>query len=410
MRILYLSQYFPPEIGATQNRSFEIAANLVRLGHHVTVITEIPNHPSGIIPPKYRRKLIIREDLDGIDVIRVWVKTATEKNFSNRMLFYLSYMINSFLAGIFISRSSFDILYATSPPLFVGASGIALSFIRRIPLIFEVRDLWPESAIALGELSNHRAIRLATRLEQACYRHAQVIVVVTKGIYNNLVSREIPAQKIVIVPNGSNVEHFQYNSLERQRLRNELGFTEKFIVLYAGIHGIAQGLEVIIEAANILKTYQNIWFVMIGEGPRKRDLIRLADSYDLDNVIFLNEQTREAIPGFLSAADIALIPLRKIDLFEGVLPSKLFDAWACQRPVILSVDGEARSILEDAQAGLFVVPEDPGSLSEAILNMQDDPIGRQRMGKNGRDYTVKHYSRKVLSEKLADILQGCIER
>ena len=174
MRILYLSQYFPPEVGATQTRAYEMARYLVSTGHQVTMLTEVPNHPSGIIPPEYRGKLWERANLDGIDVIRVWVKASPNKTFSTRMAFYLTYMINAALARLLLARDRYDVLVATSPPLFVGGAALALSVLRRTPMVFEVRDLWPESAVALGELSDSRAVALAGKLEKMCYNRARM--------------------------------------------------------------------------------------------------------------------------------------------------------------------------------------------------------------------------------------------
>ncbi len=209
MRILYLSQYFPPEIGATQTRAYEMATGLIRAGHQVTMLTEAPNHPAGIIHPAYRGRFWVRENLNDIDVIRVWVKTSPVKTFRNRMAFYLSYMFNAILAGLFLAQGRYDVIYATSPPLFVGIAGVILSFLRRTPLVFEVRDLWPESAVALGELENPRAIKLATQLEQACYRQARAIVLTTQEMKDHLAHRGIPQEKMYIIRNGANPELFR---------------------------------------------------------------------------------------------------------------------------------------------------------------------------------------------------------
>ena len=242
MRILYLSQYFPPEVGATQARTYEMARQLVQHGYDVTVITEIPNHPSGTIPEEYRGKMIERTTLDGINVIRVWVKTSPVKSFVSRMHFYISYMISCVLAGAFIARGKYHLIYATSPPLFVGAAGIAIAAIKRAALLFEVRDLWPESAVELGELSNPTAIRLASRLENLCYSRAKKIIVVTQTILNTLADRGIPPEKLALIPNGANTDLFQYQPDSREHLREKIGLKEKFVAVYAGIHGIAQCL------------------------------------------------------------------------------------------------------------------------------------------------------------------------
>jgi glycosyltransferase involved in cell wall biosynthesis len=408
MRILYLSQYFPPEAGATQTRAYEMGRNLVRLGNAVTVVTEVPNHPSGIISPEYRGKLVDRSNLEGIDVVRVWVKASPVKSFRNRMLFYLSYMINASLAGWLLARGHYDLIYASSPPLFVGGAALALSYLRRIPMLFEVRDLWPESAVALGELTNQRAVAWATRLEEACYQRARAIVVVTEGIRQRLLERGLAGDKIHLIPNGANVDLFHFDPQARQRVRQELSLGEKFVVIYAGIHGVAQGLETLVEAARRLQGESQVQFLLVGDGPKKAELVELVSQYKLMNLTLMDEQSRAAIPALLSAADAAIIPLRKLEIFKGALPSKMFDSWACELPVLLSVDGEARRVMKESQGGIFVEPEDPAALAQAILDLRDQPELRRQMGKNGRAFTEQHYSRQTQAEKLAGIMHAVL--
>jgi glycosyltransferase involved in cell wall biosynthesis len=400
MRILYLSQYFPPEAGATQTRAYEMAYNWVHLGHQVTMLTEFPNHPSGIIPQEYQGKFYERSSLNGIEVIRLWVKASPVKNFSNRMLFYLTYMFNAIIAGLFLARGRYQLIYASSPPLFVGGAALVLRLIKRTPLVFEVRDLWPESAIALGELTNARAISIATRLEEECYRKAIQVVVVTRGIFNRLKARSISTDKILFVPNGANIDLFRFNPEGRERIRKELGLEGKFIAVYAGIHGLAQGLETLLETASQLQDITDIHILLIGDGPKKADIVSLANQLKLPNLTLLPEKARDQIPDYLSAADVALIPLRKLEIFKGALPSKIFDAWACDRPVIISVDGEAREIVELINGGVFIPPEDPNRLAEAIIRLKNTPDERLIMGKNGLIYTRQNHSREVLAQKL----------
>lgn len=406
MRILYISQYFPPEVGATQTRAYEMARNWVRLGHQVTMLTEFPNHPSGIIPKSYKRKLYEIADLEGIKVIRVWVKTSAEKNFRTRMLFYITFMFNAFLAGIFLAKGKYDLIYASSPPLFVGGAAVSLNFIKRIPMVFEVRDLWPESAIALGELHNQKAIDAATWLEEACYQKAHFVIVVTQGFYDRLIERGIRANKLLIIPNGANVELFTFKPSGRERIRNELGMHGKFLVIYAGILGLAQGLEVIIEAARLLHENPHIHFLIIGEGPKKAELMSLAASYSLQNLTFLPEKPWEQIPDYLSASDLAVIPLKKADIFKGTLPSKLFDAWSCERPVVISIDGEARNLVEGVGGGIYCPPEEAKKLAEAIVHLMENQDERNLMGKQGRKYTLENRSRTALAEKLISFLEA----
>jgi glycosyltransferase involved in cell wall biosynthesis len=406
MRILYFSQYFPPEVGATQTRAYEMARGLVQASHQVTMVTEVPNHPSGIIPPDYRGKWYEWSTLDGIDVLRVWVKASPVKSFRSRMAFYLSYMGNSAIVSALQAHGPFDVVYATSPPLFVGAAGLALHWLKRSPLVFEVRDLWPESAVALGELRSPRAIALATRLEELCYNRASRIVVVTEGIRQRLLARGQTAAKLVLIPNGANTELFQPQPARGAEFRRQVGLRpDDFLVVYAGIHGIAQGLETVLRAADSLRNEAGIRFVLIGEGPAKADLQQLRADLGLENVLMLSEQPRAQMPAVLSAADVALVPLRKVELFEHAVPSKLFDAWACACPVILSIDGEARRVLELANGGLFVPPEDAPALAEAIRRLAALPDRGRTLGTNGRRLTDEQYSRQAQARQLETLLR-----
>ena len=408
MRILYLSQYFPPEAGATQTRAYEMSSNLVHFGHNVTVITEFPNHPSGIMKPEYRGKLFQRKNENGIHVIRIWVKASPNKTFFNRILFYFSYMINATLAGLFLTRGHYDLIFATSPPLFVGAVALILNRLKRIPFVFEVRDLWPESAIALGEISNKRLISWLTWLEEKCYNQANKIVVVTNGIREVLLKRGINSRKIALIPNGANVEMFQYRPDARIRIRQELKLENKFVAIYAGIFGIAQGLDVIVKAGEILANQKDIHFILIGDGPKRKAIEDLITKRKIGNITMLPEQPRSIIPDYLSTSDAAIIPLRNIDLFKGALPSKMFDAWACERPIILSVPGEAKSLLEKSGGGIFIPPENPTELANAILKLKNSPTECKKMGKMGREFTRSHFSRRELAKLLTQTLEESI--
>lgn len=406
MRVLYLSQYFPPEVGATQTRAYEMATGLIRAGHQVTMLTEVPNHPEGIIRPEYRGRFWTRETLDGIDVIRVWVKTSPVKTMRTRLAFYLSYMLNATLSGLIMARGRYDVLYATSPPLFVGGAALALSLLRRIPLVFEVRDLWPESAVALGELKNPHFIRWATWLEEHCYHRARRIVVVTQGIRDRLLERGFPREKLAFIPNGANTDLFCPQPEAGQALRRELGLGDRFLVLYAGIHGIAQGLETVLQAAQQLADVPHIHFLFVGGGPRKADLVKLKEDLALSNVTMLDSQPREAIPPYLSVADVALVPLRRLELFESAVPSKMFDAWACGCPVVLGIDGEARQVLERAQAGIFVEPESAVAMAETIRTLSADRERCREYGANGRHFVEMHYSRQAQAQQLVKLLEA----
>jgi len=404
MKILHLSQYFPPEAGAVQVRALTVARTLAKTGHHVTVLTEVPNHPSGIVQPGYRRKLWVRELRDGVDVLHLWVKTSSVKSFQARMAFYLSYMLGAIIAGL-LTRRRVDAIFANSPPLFVAIAGWIISLARGTPFVMEVQDLWPESAVVLGELKNPRFIQLAEWFEMRCYRRARWVIAVTQGIYDRLRARGVPAEKLVLVPNGSNTDIFHPSPVEGAQLRAELGLNGKFVVLYGGIHGIAQGLETVIEAARLLADEPGIQFVFVGEGPCKADLLALKETYGLNNLRMLPGQPLERMAAYLSMADVALVPLRRLDLFQGALPTKMFDAWACRTPTLITVDGEARRLLEEVGAGIFVEPENPPALAAALRQIQDEPLQRTRMGEAGYQAVQARYSLQAVAQQIDTLLR-----
>jgi len=406
VRILYISQYFPPEVGATQNRAYEMACGLVRAGHEVTMVTEFPNHPTGVIPAHYRGKLFESTRTDGIEVLRTWVKASPSSSFSSRMAFYLSFSLMSVCAGVFKARGPFDLVYATSPPLFVGGAGLATAFLLRIPFVLEVRDLWPESAVTLGQLKSRALIALATLLEKTCYRQASHIVVTAQEMYDHFVDRGISADKITVVRNGSNTEAFRQDPGARRHMRSDLELEEYFVTLYVGLHGLAQDLDTLLNVAESLKEdHSEIRFVLIGDGPRKRKLQKDSEARALTNILFLPSQPMKRIPEFINAADVTLAPLMPPHL-RGAIPSKIFDSMACGVPVIVAAAGEAKQVVEEAEAGVAVEPGNTHALRDAILRLSMDPEIRASMGRNGRLAAETKYSRKRQALQLSELLEG----
>jgi glycosyltransferase involved in cell wall biosynthesis len=404
MNILYISQYFPPEVGATQNRAVEMAGHLVRLGHQVTVLTEFPNHPKGIIPEQYRGRLYEIDELNGIRVIRVWVLARPKKNFFTRMGFYLSFMFVAALVGTF-SKGRYDIVYATSPPYFVGVTGLWLSLVKRARFVYEVRDLWLRSAKELGEVNNPRVLALAGHLDNLYYRKAKRVIAVTQGIYQELLAKGLK-EKLHLVYNGTNTELLYDRGAGK---RHELGWDGRFVVLYAGILGIAQGLEHICAAARAMKTVADVQFVFIGEGPVKEQVRQLQKEWALTNLTLMEQVAREEIADYVSAADCGLVPLKNKEVFRGALPSKMFDIMACRRPVILSVDGEARELLEKVGAGLYVEPENVEQLQQAVLRLKTDRALCASMGQAGRAFVENNFSRRQAAVNLEGILQQVMQ-
>lgn len=408
MRILYISQYFPPEIGATQNRALEMALGLRSAGHEVTMLTEFPCHPLGVIPVRYRGKVFERSRLQGIEVIRTWVRASPSSDFRSRLIFYSSFAVMSVLAGLLKARGRFDLLYATSPPLPVGGAGLLLSLLLRLPIVFEVRDLWPECAVTLGELRNRAAIAAATGLENLCYRRAARIVVTAREMVDALQLRGVSERKISIVFNGSNTKSFRPDPAARLRLRRELGLGNSFVVLYAGLHGLAQDLERLLETAESLREeIPEIRFLFVGDGPRKSRLERLAEDRGLSNVTFLRAQPVQFMPAFFNAADVTVASLKGPHL-RGTVPSKIFDSMACGVPVIVTAGGEAKQVVEGSAAGLATPPGDVQSLRTAILKLLADPDLRAAMGRAGRATAEKRFSRQAQALRLSRLLEATL--
>ena len=409
LRILYITQYYPPEIGATQTRAFEMVRYLVDRGHRVTVLTEFPNHPSGIIPQRYKGKWFSRERDGNLEVIRTWVFTRPEKTFWSRIAFYLSFCLMSVIRGIVIG-GTFDAVYATSPPLFVGLSGLIISLWKRTRFVLEIRDLWPESAVALKEISNPSVIRLAEGLERFLYHRACRIVGVTKGFLETIQSVGISPKKLHYIPNGANLELYTPGP-KRISLRKELGIpASAFVVMYTGIHGLMHGLEFVIRSAAMLQENRNIFFVFIGEGVIKQSLIAEAEERGLKRILFLDSVPEEALPDYIRTFDAGLVTTRDLDICRRIISVKMFTYMACEKPVIACIEGEALSIVLNAEAGIYAEPENPEALVRAVLKLSKHPGLCKKLGRNGRDLVSAQFSRKKLAAKLENVLQEVVLR
>lgn len=404
VRILVFTQYYPPEVGATQNRLHFFATRLAAQGHQVTVVTEVPNHPAGIIFPGFRWRLWRRTVEDQVRVVRVWVKTGPVKTFLVRIGFYLSYACMGTLAALVLTGRRHDLVFASSPPLTVGLPAYVYSRLRRAPLVLDIRDLWPVLAVELGEMRSRRVLALARRLEILLYRHARAITVVTKGFARYVVGQGVPADRVHLLPNGTDARLFRPAAPDEGLLRS-LGLDGKFVVGFFGNHGIAQDLEGVVEAARLLANDDRIRWLFVGEGPAKAGLLELKDRYRLANVVFCPQVPARDVVKYINSTDAVVVPLRKLDLFKTFVPSKLFDFMACARPVLLQVDGEAREILEAAGGGLFVPPGDPAALAAAVSALAArSPDERAAMGAAGLAYVHQHYLRDQQTVRLERLL------
>ena len=407
MKILLISQYFPPEVGATQTRMLEFARHLHRCGHEVYVVCEIPNHPSGIIPEAYRKKWYYVEQYDGITILHTYVLTSPRKTPLTRIVFYVSFMLSGLLGGLALPKC--NVIFATSPPLFVGVIAYALSRIRRTPYVLDIRDLWPAAAVALGELSQVRLIRIAEYVERFLYRHATVITAVTQGFCRQIRQLDDNEEKVKWLPNGTIPSLFK-PSLPSEELKRTIGTQGHFVVTFAGTHGIAQGLLTLLDCAEQLESHPDIRFLFIGDGPIKSRLISTVQEKALSNVIFHNQVPLDLIPSYIAASDLLVVPLRKDAIFEMFIPSKLFDFMACAKPVILSVPGEARQILEQANAGRFIEPENPEQLASVILELKSQPELCRQYGQNGRAFVLQHFSREKTAVTLEKALTEVVHK
>jgi len=411
MKILYVSQYFPPEMGAPGARAAELSRHWVRAGHEVTVLTGFPNHPTGVVPPEYRgklRRLVMRERIDGVSVVRTWLLPFPNRKAYERMLNYSSFCVSAAITGLFVPRP--EVVIATSPQLLVGLAGWWLARAKRAPFVFEVRDLWPESLAAVGMGDPNSFLhRLLGRIAGFLYRHCDHVVVVTAAFKDHLIKHwRIPPAKISIVENGVETGLFSPGDSD-QGLRRELGAEGKFVACYIGTMGMAHGLETMVEAAGRLRdSAPQVLFLLVGEGAEKEHIISLARSRGLTNLRFIDQQPREKIPAYIRASDVCLVLLRKTELFKTVIPTKMLEFMACARPVILGVDGQARKILDEAQAGLFMEPENSAALVQAILRLAADPALRESFGRNGLRHILQHFSRQQTADDYLTVLQDVV--
>lgn len=399
MRLLILTQYYPPEIGAPQNRLHELAIRLKAYGVEVEVLTALPNYPKMKIQKGYEKGKKREEQIDGIPVHRAGIYVSASKSIVARLLNYFSFVWTSYWRGRKLDK--FDFLLVESPPLFLGYSAMALSRKLSAKLIFNVSDLWPESAEKLGIVNNPYLLKMAYRLEAKCYQRAALITGQTEGIVADIAQR-FPSTQVYWLPNGVNIDYYNPANLNESNFRTRNGFkASDLLFFYGGIIGHAQGLEVILHAAQQLLDYEHIHFILQGSGPEKAKLQDLKAELQLTNIHFREPVAKAEMPAILQAVDVALVPLKNLQLFQGAIPSKIFEALAMEVPLLLGVDGEARRhFIEKAEAGWYFEPENAQALSACILEIAQEPKMIQHAGKNGRAYVSQHFNRDQIAASL----------
>jgi glycosyltransferase involved in cell wall biosynthesis len=401
VKILYASQYFPPEMGAPAARVHELSREWVRLGHQVTVLTGFPNHPTGVIPPEYRGQWLRRDIVDGIQVVRVPIYAAANKGSVKRIANYLSFGASASAVGPFVTERP-DVVVATSPQFLTGVAGYWLSRLFRVPFVFEVRDLWPRSIVAVGAMKAESPIvKALEQVELFLYQAASHLVVVTESFVDEIGARGIDRSKLSVITNGVDLDLFQPGS--RAEARARLGLPSGFIAAYVGTHGMAHGLGMLLDAAPRLAA-DGITLLLVGEGAEKAMLKERAAREGIKNVIFWDQRPRNEIADVCAAANVCLVLLRGKQLFKSVIPSKIFEFMGAGRAIHTTVDGESRTIIERAGAGVFSPPEDLEAFVATLQRCAASPAQLDELGWSGRQYAEANYSRPALAARYAELL------
>lgn len=407
MKILFISHYFPPEVNAPANRTFEHARRWVADGHEVTVITGVPNHPKGQIFPGYENRWIQEERCDGIRVIRTWMYLTANEGFLRRTLNYVLFALAALAASLRVERP--DVVVATSPQFFVGIAGLAVARIKRRPFVLEVRDLWPESIVALGQLRPGPVLRALEAIESFLYRSADGIVALTQAFVDHIRARGVPNDRIELVYNGIDHELFRPRPRDDELLdRNGVG--GRFLAAYVGTLGLAHGLRTVLDAAERLASTPDVLLLLIGDGADREALEAEIAARSLGNVRLLGLRPRAEIPAWLASIDCLLVLLRDLPVFETVIPSKLFEFLAQERPVVVAARGETRRMVSEAKAALVIDPEKGDQLAAAILEVRDHPESAHGRAVSGREWVEAGFQRDELARRMAKFLERTVGR
>ncbi len=408
MQIVFFSHYFPPEGNAPASRTYEHSLRWVKQGVDVTVITSAPNVPDGVVYDGYKNRLWPqRETVDGINVIRVWTYIAANAGGMKRILNYVSYLVSSVLVFLFFCKRP-NLVVATSPQFFCGWAGACASWLKWCPFLLEIRDIWPESIIAVGAMKEGFLTRCLERMEKRLYRSATHIVTVGNGYKQAILKRTPNLQNISVITNGVDLENFSPMPPDED-FRNRWNWNEKFVCAYVGTIGMAHGLEVVLDAAEKLKQRgrQDICFCLVGDGARRKALEEQTLHRKLDShVVFTGRLPKSEMGTVLASSQALLIHLKPCDLFTSVIPSKMFETMAMERPIILGVAGEAREIVTASGSGINMDPGNADQLVEAVCRLADDSEFTASLASQGRSFVSKHYTRDVLADRFLEVMRA----
>ncbi len=405
MRILFLSHYFPPEINAPASRTFEHCRVWAENGHQVVVATNVPNHPAGKIFPGYRNGLVQKERVSGIDVYRLLTLVAANRGFLLRTLNYTFYMLMAVLSAPFLPKA--DVVVSTSPQFFCGLAGFFVSRIKRARWVLEIRDIWPESIVAVGAMKKSVWIRFLEWMEAFAYRKADRIVVVSGAFTDHIEERAGAGKKVMVIPNGVDLQFFSPAS-DGSSIRMEAGLDDKFVVAYVGTFGMAHGLGTVLEAAELLRDTPEVMFLLVGDGAERSQLLKRREVLGLGNVVIMEQQPKRRMPEIWAAADVGMVLLRDQPVFRLVIPSKMFEAMATRTPVILGVRGESQRILESSGGGVVIPPEDAAALARTVRELTRNPDRCRMLGEAGRRFVEQQYGRRVLAREYQDLLEALV--
>ncbi|WP_026706297.1 glycosyltransferase family 4 protein [Flavobacterium soli] len=402
MKILLIHQYYKDEDVTGGARFNEMTRVWKEKGHDITVISG--NLISSGKKEEYKGKFVTRKEINGIEIWKCHVSESYNVNFLGRLWAYFSFVFSGTYAGLFKVKGNFDVIVVTSPPLFVGITAYIMSLFKRVPLVFEVRDLWPESAIDTGVLKNKSIIKFAYWFEKFIYKKATRINVLTPAFFKILRDeKKVPESKLMMIPNAADfaISEEILNSTDRKQLRQEKGWDDKFVITYVGAHGVANGLSQVIETARMLKN-TNVLFVLVGTGMEKIKLKKQVEEDNITNVLFFDPVPKKEIFKFIIASDMGTSVLLKNDTFKTVYSNKTFDYMSCKTPILMVIDGVSRELVEEADAGIFVEPENPKDFEAKIRYYLQNPELILRQGENGYRFAKENFDREKLAEKYLD--------